>query len=220
MMCRIHIGYRWIHVCKCTPKCILMIVVISNVYTQCTQWGQLWLQWSVCKTDGLYTGHTKGTISQRLPRIRQNAKEALRTRKPAMRDATGKHKGEKPISQLLLGAGSGRGAQKLQTRSISDCRLSFMQLCYDQIATQQNQHLICVVCECFDYVRETTTQTKPTFWFVRLCVCSDCIGSMCLASLRFNVPRFAYVSFHSVADYVWSYPLVPKHSVWQIRSLF
>ena len=70
------------------------------------------------------------------------------------------------------GVGSGRGAQKLQTRSISDCRLSFMQLCYDQIATQQNQHLICVVCECSDYVRETTTQTKPTFWFVRLCVCS------------------------------------------------
>ena len=90
--CRIHIGYRWIHVCECTPKCILMIVVISNVYTQCTQWGQLWLQWSVCKTDGLIRRPHEGTNSQGCQAYEQTAKALRKLGSQRCKNAAGKHK--------------------------------------------------------------------------------------------------------------------------------
>ena len=124
----------------------------------------------------------------RMPRIRQNAKEALRTSEACDARCYRQTQGEKPIS--LLGVGSGRGAQKLQHDWLA---IAVSRLCsFVMIKSQhsQNQHLICVVMWMLR-LRKRDHNTNKTNILIR--------SLMCLFRLhRLNVPCFAEVQCPSL----------------------
>ena len=218
MMCRIHTGYRWISVCVCTQQMHTHDCCDFQCLYSMHSLGPAVIAVKCLQNRWLIRRPHERHYQPRMPRIRQNAKEALRTSEACDARCYRQTQGEKPIS--LLGVGSGRGAQKLQHDWLA---IAVSRLCsFVMIKSQhsQHQHVMCVVMWMLR-LRKRDHNTNKNNILIRSLMCLFRLHRlMGLASLRFNVPRFAYMSFHSVADYVWSYPLVPKHSVWQIRSLF
>ena len=150
-----------------------------------------------------YTPATRKALTAKDAKHTAKRKKALRTigsQRCAMLPANTRRE-----AYIAFGGGFWAWCPKATTRSISDCRLSFMKLCYWSNPNTNRTNIWYVrLCECFDYVRETTTQSKPTFDSFAYVPASIAWGSIpCLASLTCRSIPSLIMS--------WSYPLVPKH---------